>query len=86
MSDRAPRRHAALPPTLAPRGLSRVEAAAYIGLSVSKFDEMVAAGTMPRPKTIGSRKLWDRHALDRAFDALPDEEAKNSWDDLDAPP
>jgi len=26
-----PTRHTALPPTLAPRGLSRIEAAAYIG-------------------------------------------------------
>ena len=82
----APRRHSALPPTLAPRGLSRVEAAAYIGLSTSKFDELVGAGTMPKPKTVGTRKLWDRHALDAAFDALPDEGEKNPWDEaLNAP-
>lgn len=81
----APRRHAALPPTLAPRGLSRAEAAAYIGLSTSKFDALVAAGSMPRPKTVGSRKLWDRFALDAAFDALPDDGAVNPWDTVDAP-
>ena len=76
----APRRHSALPPTLAPRGLSRVEAAAYIGLSTGKFDELVADGSMPRPKTVGARKLWDRHALDRAFDDLPDDSSTGYWD------
>lgn len=80
MPDPAPRRHAALPPTLAPRGLSRVEAAAYIGLSTSKFDELVESGVMPRPKTVGTRKLWDRHRLDEAFDNLPDDRASGYWD------
>lgn len=80
MPDPAPRRHAALPPTLAPRGLSRVEAAAYIGLSTSKFDELVESGVMPRPKAVGTRKLWDRHRLDEAFDNLPDETEANPWD------
>jgi hypothetical protein len=39
-------RHSALPPTLAPRGLRRTEAAAYIGMSPSLFDRMVAAGRL----------------------------------------
>jgi predicted DNA-binding transcriptional regulator AlpA len=66
-------RHTALPPTLAPRGLSRPEAAAYIGVGVCKFDRLVEAGQMPRAKDLGGRKVWDRHALDIAFAALPDE-------------
>lgn len=77
----APARHTALPPTLAPRGLSRVEAAAYIGVSATKLDEMVADGRMPGPKVIDSRRVWDLRALDIAFDALPDREVKNPWDD-----
>ena len=33
-----------------PRGMSRDEAARYIGAGATKFDEMVADGRMPRPK------------------------------------
>lgn len=53
-----------------PRGLSRVEAAAYIGLGVTFFDEKVAEGVFPKPLEIGRRKLWDRRDLDAAFDIL----------------
>ena len=63
-----------LPPSLPPRGLSRVEAAAYIGVSASLFDEMVKDGRMPRPKRINARTIWDRKRLDVAFDAIPDGE------------
>ncbi|WP_332763885.1 XRE family transcriptional regulator [Phenylobacterium sp.] len=71
----------ALPPTLAPRGLQREAAAGYVGVSASKFDELVLDGRMPRPKRIDGRKVWDRNALDSAFDALPDDGAPaNDWD------
>jgi predicted DNA-binding transcriptional regulator AlpA len=65
------------------RGLSRDDAAMYIGISAGKFDEMVADGRMPEPVKIDSRKLWDIRSLDLAFDALPREnETKgSSWDD-----
>jgi hypothetical protein len=76
-----PARHSALPPTLAPRGLSRGEAAAYIGVAPTKFDEMISDGRMPGPKIIDARRVWDIRALDRAFEALPDKEATNPWDD-----
>jgi hypothetical protein len=63
------------------RGLSRDEAAIYIGISAGKFDEMVADGRMPGPVKIDSRKVWDVRSLDLAFDALPSEnQAPNSWD------
>ena len=61
-----------LPPNLAPRGLSRAQAAAYIGISTTLFDEMVGDGRMPRPVRINSRVLWDRLQLDEAFAALSD--------------
>jgi len=63
------------------RGLSRVEAAQYVGISPSKFDELVEDGRMPRPRRIDKRKLWDVIELDLAFDALPrdDEEAAEDW-------
>jgi len=63
-----------------PRGLSRVKAAAYIGVSSSLFDRMVADSRMPKPKRVGSRAIWDRRQLDEAFQALPDGDNANPWD------
>lgn len=57
---------------LSPRGLSRAQAAAYLGVSPNTFDTLVADGRMPAPKAIGVRRVWDRLALDAAFQALPD--------------
>jgi len=56
-----------------PRGLRRQEAAKYVGLSASKFDELVDDGRMPRPVRIDGCVRWDRQALDDAFDALSDQ-------------
>lgn len=53
------------------RGLNREEAAAYVGIGASKFDELVADGRMPQPKKIDARRVWDVRQLDAAFDALP---------------
>lgn len=55
-----------------PRGVRREAAARYIGVGVTKFDEMVADGRMPSPKEADGCVLWDIRALDAAFDALPD--------------
>ena len=66
------------------RGLSRDEAAMYLGMSASKFDELVRDGRMPAPRRIDSRKIWDVHQLDLAFDSLPDDNDQrqmNSFDD-----
>jgi excisionase family DNA binding protein len=74
-------RHSALPPTLAPLGLDRVEAAAFIGVSVTTFDDLVRKGTMPQPRMIGSRLVWHRAELEKAFAALPVRAAEGggSW-------
>jgi predicted DNA-binding transcriptional regulator AlpA len=53
-----------------PRGLSRTQAATYVGISPSLFDQMVRDRRMPQPKHINSRVVWDRRLLDEAFDAL----------------
>ena len=61
------------------RGLNRVGAAAYVGVSPFLFDQMIADGRMPKPKRINSRPVWDVRKLDLAFDALPgDEDAEPS--------
>ncbi|WAC48845.1 hypothetical protein OVA03_02655 [Asticcacaulis sp. SL142] len=66
------------------RGLSREEAAGYIGVSPSTFDKLVAEGKMPIPKRISTRKIWDVRALDLAFDGLDAEstDAENLWDNI----
>jgi predicted DNA-binding transcriptional regulator AlpA len=75
--------------SMPPRGLSRIEAARYIGVSPSKFDEMVRDGRMPRPKRVDARKVWDIRRLDNAFDDLPDDGpdasgSSNPWEDVSA--
>jgi predicted DNA-binding transcriptional regulator AlpA len=64
-------------------GLSRNEAAAFISVSGGTFDSMVKAGTMPQPRRVGARKLWDRREIEAAFAALPrdGEAAANPWDE-----
>ena len=65
-----------LPRSLPPRGLSRVAAAAFIGVSPSLFDTLVQDGRMPPPKVINARKVWDRVKLELAFEALPDRDGE----------
>jgi predicted DNA-binding transcriptional regulator AlpA len=76
-----------LPSSLPPRGLSRVQAAAYVGVSATLFDQLVADNRMPRPKRINRRAVWDRVQLDVAFAALPgddggEEHADDTWADF----
>lgn len=54
-----------------PRGLRKDQAATYVGVGVTLFDDMVREGSMPAPKRVRSRVIWDRLALDAAFDDLP---------------
>jgi predicted DNA-binding transcriptional regulator AlpA len=70
-----------LPLSLPPRGLSREEAAEYIGVSPSLFDNMVKDGRMPSPTRINSRVVWDRFKVDAAFEALAndDQTTDDEW-------
>jgi predicted DNA-binding transcriptional regulator AlpA len=86
--NRVPRQ-ASLPPSLAPRLVSREAAAAYVCVSPNTFDEMVRDGRMPRPRLLGERRrAWDVRALDDAVDQLPlvgeDSSIDESWSDVDA--
>ena len=45
---------------------------------------MVKDGRMPGPKRIDARTVWDRLRLDEAFEALPDSEGGNPWDEVAA--
>jgi hypothetical protein len=63
------------------RGLSRVEAAAYIGISPSKFDELRKANRIAPPKVLDGRLIFTTERLDEFLDALPDENQtdNNEW-------
>jgi hypothetical protein len=76
------RRGDVLPRSLPPLGVNRAEAAALIGVSATKFDEMVKDGRMPGAKKIDGRLVWSVRALTQAFDALPDGSQGNPWDKL----
>lgn len=77
-----PTRQRALPPPCV-RLLSRVEAAAYVGVSPNTFDRMMTDGFMPGPKRVYGRVLWDVRALDAAINSLPGDGKSaqaNPWD------
>lgn len=63
-----------------PRGLSREEAARYVGVGTTKFDEMIADRRMPKPRQIDGRTVWDRVELDMAFSDLPHQGQRNFFD------
>ena len=66
------------------RGLRRDEAAQYLAISSSKFDQLVHDGRMPKPMHIDKCAIWDVRELDRAFDDLKDGSNRNPWNEEDA--
>jgi hypothetical protein len=63
------------------RGLSREEAAMYLGISPSKFDELRKSGRIGPAKILDGRKLYAVEILDEFFDGLPEEnhERADDW-------
>ena len=55
-----------------PRAMKAERAAAYLDMSRSKFLELVESGRLPQPKVIDGIRIWDRLALDAAFNDFPD--------------
>lgn len=67
-----------------PRGLNRIQAAAYVGVSPGTFDKLVSDGLMPKPKRVRSRLIFDKQELDVAFSALGEEaESTNDFDKVE---
>lgn len=75
-----------LPPA---RFVSRVQAAAFFGVSPGTFDKMRWEGIAPAPKRVYGRVLWDVVELNAAADALSglsdadrvaEREEMNEWD------
>ena len=72
-----------------PRGLRADQAAIYLGMSGSKFLELVSDGRLLKPKIIDSMAIWDRNKLDMAFDEFPERgnsdnvtDRRNSFDEV----
>lgn len=63
-----------------PRGLSRDEAARYVGVGPSTFDKLVDEGRMPKPLRVGKRVIWDRLKVEAAFAELDEDAGENSID------
>jgi predicted DNA-binding transcriptional regulator AlpA len=70
-------------PFAAPRGLSRIEAARYVGVSPGTLDKLVDDRVMPKPKRIRARLVFDRLELDAAFDAIGEQAAHVDANDFD---
>ena len=66
------------PPT-PKRGLTRDEAAHYIGVSPTTFDRLVNQKVMPKPIKAFARAIWDLKALDDAFEAYALADEENPW-------
>ncbi|MBI0432976.1 hypothetical protein [Roseomonas sp. KE0001] len=74
-----------LPPGILPFLVAREAAAALVGVSTTKFDEMVLDGRMPEPRTIDKRVLWNTEEIRSAVNLLPRRGGKgkdggSSWD------
>jgi hypothetical protein len=62
------------------RGLSRLEAATYLGISPSKFDELRKAHRIAPPKVLDGCLIFTVEKLDEFLDSLPDENQTSSVD------
>ena len=67
------------------RGMRRETAAWYVGVSVTKFNEMVADGRMPRRTRVDGCVIWDRLKVDAAFTDLTIDAGKNPLDRMFEP-
>jgi hypothetical protein len=71
-----------------PRAMKADRAAAYLDMSRSKFLDLVDRGKLPDSKILDGMRVWDRLALDAAFNDLPERgdgdnlARRNSFDDV----
>lgn len=66
--------------TVQPRGLRVDDACAYVGFKKTKFLELVGDNRMPEPIHVDGCVVWDRLALDVAFEALDATAEVNPWE------
>jgi hypothetical protein len=66
-------------------GLPEAEAAVAIGVSQTKFRELVAARTMPSARVVGGKLVYDVDELRLAFKSLPHQGGEveiDTWGDV----
>jgi predicted DNA-binding transcriptional regulator AlpA len=66
-----------------PRAFRADRAAAYLGISTSKFHVLVEEGRLPKPVRLDGMTLWDRLDLDAAFERLKAEETSHRRNTVD---
>ena len=59
-----------------PRALDLAAAARYLGLTPTAFSAMVRVGQLPSARQLGVTAVWDRMALDAAFEAASADEVQ----------
>ena len=58
-----------------PRGLGKSQAAAYLSISTTLFDNLVRAGSVPRGRKISEKRtVWLKEELDDYLSCLPVEQ------------
>lgn len=71
-----------------PRGLSRLDASKYIGVSPVTFDKLVRDGIIAAPVKLRGRKVYDRFKIDvcvfgdREVEKVPDDEEDDGLAEL----
>ena len=66
-------------------GLPEIEAAASIGVSTTKFRELVSKNLMPKPRDVGGKLSYDVDELRASFKAMPhrgETSEVDTWADL----
>jgi hypothetical protein len=66
-------------------GLPEMEAAAAIGVSTTKFRELVAKRMMPKPRDVGGKLSYDVDELRASYKAMPHQgetSQVDTWADL----
>lgn len=62
--------------------VNKMNAVAMLGISLTKFSELVKSGRMPQPKCIDRRRVWLVSELHVYASALPSLDEEDSWADL----
>jgi predicted DNA-binding transcriptional regulator AlpA len=61
-----------------PRAFRADRAAAYLGMSTSKFHVLVEQGRLPKPVRIDGMALWDRLELEAAFEDMKNQDDRRA--------
>jgi len=59
-----------------PRGMRVDRAAAYLGISKSKFLQLVDQGRLPKPVRIDGITTWDRLDIDVAYEGMKEQQVE----------